>query len=236
MAEPNGDILTLNGVATYLKTGKHSIYRLAANGEIPMFKLGGAWRFPRSERDQWIAASVNETKPLFGLEVTATPFVESGKGVAPFKNVVMDYPLARAIEDGFVKEPAVVTQRNFIAEAHTPEEVDKIKLEDGVRLHETTKVELLTYARENGVAVAKPFMRVIARGTTHAASLLALLESDAFFEERYAGKVIQADSSRSSAEEEAMIARLLAVENAKLAPGYQAPAAQAIRKTASRKG
>jgi type III restriction enzyme len=52
--------------------------------------------------------AINELKPLFGLEVTATPFVESGKGQAPFKNVVMDYPLAQALEDGFVKEPAAV--------------------------------------------------------------------------------------------------------------------------------
>jgi len=73
-----------------------------------------------------------------------------------------------------------------------------------------TKVELLTYARENGVKVVKPFMLVIARDTTHAAALLALLESEAFYEGRYAGKVIQVDSSRSGAEEEVMITRLLA--------------------------
>ena len=157
--------------------------------------------------------SINELKPLFGLELTATPFVESPRGPVPFRNVVMDYPLARAMEDGFVKEPAVVTQRNFKAGDHTPEEVEKTKLEDGVRLHETTKVELLTYARENGVAVVKPFMLVIARDTTHAGQLLALLESAAFYEGRYAGKVIQVDSSRTGAEEEAMIARLLAVES-----------------------
>jgi type III restriction enzyme len=157
--------------------------------------------------------AINDLKPLFGLEVTATPFVESSRGPVPFKNVVMDYPLARAMEDGFVKEPAVVTQRNFDAKAHTPEEVEKIKLEDGVHLHETTKVELLTYARENGVKTVKPFMLVIARDTTHAGQLLALLESEAFFEGRYAGKVIQVDSSRTGAEEEAMISRLLAVES-----------------------
>ncbi len=157
--------------------------------------------------------SINELKPLFGLELTATPFVESTRGPVPFKNVVMDYPLARAMEDGFVKEPAVVTQRNFDARAHTPEELEKVKLEDGVRLHETTKVELLTYARENGVKAVKPFMLVIARDTTHAAQLSALLESDAFYEGRYRGKVIQVDSSRSGAEEEAMITRLLAVES-----------------------
>lgn len=141
--------------------------------------------------------AINELGPLFGLEVTATPFVESSKGPVPFKNVVMDYPLARAMEDGFVKEPAVVTQRNFDAKAHTPEEIEKTKLKDGVRLHETTKVELLTYARD----------------TTHAAQLLALLESEAFYEGRYQGKVIQVDSSRSGAEEEEMIARLLTVES-----------------------
>ncbi|WP_023130302.1 DEAD/DEAH box helicase [Pseudomonas aeruginosa] len=157
--------------------------------------------------------AINELRPLFGLEVTATPFVESSKGPVPFKNVVMDYPLARAMEDGFVKEPAVVTQRNFDAKAHTPEEIEKIKLEDGVRLHETTKVELLTYARENSVKLVKPFMLVIARDTTHAGQLLALLESEAFYEGRYQGKVIQVDSSRTGAEEEEMITRLLAVES-----------------------
>jgi len=158
--------------------------------------------------------SINDLKPLFGLEVTATPFVEAGSGkTIPFKNVVMDYPLARAMEDGFVKEPAVVTQRNFDAKAHTPEEIEKTKLEDGVRLHETTKVELATYARENGVKIVKPFMLVIARDTTHAGQLLALLESEAFYEGRYQGKVIQVDSSRTGAEEEEMIARLLDVES-----------------------
>lgn len=157
--------------------------------------------------------AINELKPLFGLEVTATPFVESSRGPVPFKNVVMNYPLAQALEDGFVKEPAVVTQRNFSAANHTPEEIEKIKLEDGVRLHELTKVELTTYARENGVPVVKPFMLVIARDTTHAAQLKTLIESEQFYEGRYAGKVIQVDSSRTGAEEEEMITRLLAVES-----------------------
>ena len=157
--------------------------------------------------------SINELKPLFGLELTATPFVESSKGPVPFQNVVMDYPLARAMEDGFVKEPAVVTQRNFDARAHSAEDIEKIKLEDGVRLHEATKVELLTYARENDAALVKPFMLVIARDTTHAGQLLALMESPDFYVGRYAGKVIQVDSSKSGKDEEEMITRLLAVES-----------------------
>ena len=157
--------------------------------------------------------ALNELKPLLGLELTATPFTESSKGPVPFKNVVVDYPLARAMDDGFVKEPAVVTQRNFDASQHTKEEIERIKLMDGIRLHEATKVELLTYAHENDVAIIKPFMLVIARDTTHAAQLLELMESAAFFEGRYKGKIIQVDSSKSGAAEEEMINRLLAVES-----------------------
>lgn len=157
--------------------------------------------------------AINELKPVLGLELTATPFVETTKEPMPFKNVVMDYPLARAMEDGFVKEPAVVTQRNFDASTMPPEEVERVKLQDGVRMHESTKVELQTYARTNDVKVVKPFMLVIARDTTHASQLLAHLQSEAFFSGRYNGKVIQVDSSKSGAEEEEMVRRLLAVES-----------------------
>jgi len=157
--------------------------------------------------------AINELKPLLGLELTATPFVETTKGPVAFKNVVVNYPLARAMEDGFVKEPAVVTQRNFDAKAMPPEEVERVKLQDGVRMHESTKVELKTYARTQGVKEVKPFMLVIARDTTHAGELLAYLQSDAFFAGRYRQKVIQVDSSKTGADEEVMIRRLLAVES-----------------------
>jgi type III restriction enzyme len=125
----------------------------------------------------------------------------------------MDYPLARAIEDGFVKEPAVVTQQNFDPSAHSAGALETIKLQDGVRVHEETKVHLLTYAQQTGEKLVKPFMLVIARDTTHAASLMANIESNNFFAGRYKGKVIQVDSSRTGAEEEEMIRRLLAVES-----------------------
>jgi type III restriction enzyme len=158
--------------------------------------------------------ALNDLRPLLGLELTATPFTEGAGGkTIPFKNVVMDYPLARAIDDGFVKEPAVVTQQNFEPSAHSPGTLETIKLKDGVRVHEETKVHLLTYAQQTGEKVVKPFMLVIARDTTHAAQLMATIESDGFFAGRYKGKVIQVDSSRSGAEEEEMIRRLLAVES-----------------------
>lgn len=60
MSEANSEILTLDEVAAYLKAGKKTVYRLAQKGEIPGFKLGGTWRFSRSDLDRWIAAQVAE--------------------------------------------------------------------------------------------------------------------------------------------------------------------------------
>lgn len=55
-------------------------------------------------------------------------------------------------------------------------------------------------------------MLVIARDTTHAAQLVEVIQDEKFFEGRYRDKVIQVDSSKSGAEEEQMIQRLLEVE------------------------
>lgn len=63
MTDPEGEILTLDEVAAYLKAGKRTVYRLAQAGRIPAFKLGGTWRFRRAELDQWIAARIDAAQP-----------------------------------------------------------------------------------------------------------------------------------------------------------------------------
>ncbi|MEP0755864.1 DEAD/DEAH box helicase family protein [Trichocoleus sp. Lan] len=156
--------------------------------------------------------AINELKPVLGLELTATPFIETSRGAIPFKNVIYDYPLGRAIVDGFVKEPAVVTRKDFNPAGMSPEQIEHLKLKDGVRLHESIKVELETYARETGNQIVKPFILVIARDTTHAAQLVELIQSISFFEGRYENKVIQVDSSKTGAQEDEMVERLLKVE------------------------
>jgi type III restriction enzyme len=158
--------------------------------------------------------AINELKPIIGLELTATPFVEvAGGKTSPFKNVIYDYALGKAMDDGFVKEPAVATRKDFNPAGMTPDDIERLKLEDGIRLHEGTKVELETYARETGNRIVKPFLLVIARDTTHAGQLQDLIKSDAFFDGRYKDKVIQVDSSQTGEKEDEMIQRLLAVES-----------------------
>lgn len=62
MTDIEDEILTLDEVAVYLKAGKRTVYRLAQEGKIPAFKLGGTWRFRRSDLELWIAESTNKQK------------------------------------------------------------------------------------------------------------------------------------------------------------------------------
>ena len=50
----DGSILNIKDVAEYLKVNERTVYRLAGAKKIPAFKVGGTWRFLRSDIDQWI--------------------------------------------------------------------------------------------------------------------------------------------------------------------------------------
>jgi excisionase family DNA binding protein len=49
------EIMTVREVAEFLKVTERTIYRLASEGEIPSFKVGGSWRFRRADLAAWMA-------------------------------------------------------------------------------------------------------------------------------------------------------------------------------------
>jgi type III restriction enzyme len=157
--------------------------------------------------------AINELKPLMGLELTATPSIETSKKPVYFQNVIYEYSLGKAITDGFVKDPAVVTRKDFNPASLSPAAIEQIKLEDGIYLHENIKAELKIYALQTGKPIVKPFMLVIARDTTHATQLLELIKSHEFAAGFYKDKVIQVDSSKTGSQEDEMVERLLKVEH-----------------------
>lgn len=62
MSDQLDAILTIDEVATYLKAGKRTVYRLASGGKIPAFKLGGTWRFRRGDLEKWIASRIGKAR------------------------------------------------------------------------------------------------------------------------------------------------------------------------------
>ena len=159
--------------------------------------------------------AINELKPVLGLELTATPFVETRKGRVPFKNVIFDYPLGKG-DGGRLCEGAGGRHAQELQPGGKSrrEQIEQMKLEDGIRLHESVKVELETYAREDGTAHREAVRAGRSPATPRTrADLMQLIQSDTFFEGRYKDKVIQVDSSKTGEEEDEMVERLLKVEN-----------------------
>jgi len=66
--QSDSEILTLREVSTYLKVTERTIYRLSAAKKIPAFKVGGAWRFSRSEIDLWIHRQTEESGAAGALQ------------------------------------------------------------------------------------------------------------------------------------------------------------------------
>lgn len=157
--------------------------------------------------------AINELKPILGIELTATPQVEIGGRNVPFRNVIYSYPLSEALNDGFVKQPWVAGRENFDSSKYDEEALEKIKLEDGVRLHESTKIHLQNYASERSEKPIKPFMLIIAQNMAHANDIEKFLKSTDFFEGNYNNKIRVVHSGIKADDEERMINDLLEVES-----------------------
>ncbi len=158
------------------------------------------------------AKAINDLKPILGIELTATPKTV-GANPRDFSNIIYHYPLSIALQDGYVKIPAVATRKDFNLKDYSPEQLETIKLEDGIHHHEYVRVELQTYAHTSGNKPVKPFMLVVAQDTQHAGQIKALIQSDAFFGGRFKDKVIEVHSNLSGDESDEAMARLLAVEH-----------------------
>jgi excisionase family DNA binding protein len=50
----DGEIMTLQEVAAYLKLAERTVYLYAQRGQLPGIKIGSAWRFRRTDLDAWL--------------------------------------------------------------------------------------------------------------------------------------------------------------------------------------
>ena len=146
--------------------------------------------------------AINHLKPVLGLEYTATPKIND--------NVIYSFTLAESI-GRFIKTPTVVTRSNLTTS--DAEEIEMLKLMDGMTLHEVKKGRLIEYCTANNIPIVKPFVLISTKDTTHASEVKKLVESDSFFEGRYSSKVIEIHSGKTGVESDENIKRLLSVES-----------------------
>ncbi|WP_221633560.1 DEAD/DEAH box helicase family protein [Listeria seeligeri] len=159
------------------------------------------------------ALALNELKPILGLELTATPLAKKGTKQVPFKNVVYEYPLSKAIEDGYTRTPFAVTRSDINFYNFGDEQIDKLMLLDGITCHENVKNKLEVYANNNNKRRVKPFMLVVCKNTEHATITENFIKSDEFKNGEYKYKTITVHSKMRGSESEQNMRLLLDVED-----------------------
>lgn len=157
-------------------------------------------------------AALDNLHPMLGLELTATPLWKKGTKQVPFKNVVYEYPLSKAIADGYTRTPFAVTRTNIDFYNFGEEQLDKLMILDGITCHEHVKKKLELYAEETGKEFVKPFMLIVCQDTEHAERVENFVKSDEFREGGYRNKTITVHSKMRGAESEFNMRLLLEVE------------------------
>lgn len=156
--------------------------------------------------------ALNELKPVLGLELTATPLYTQNSKQVPFKNVVYEYSLAKAIADGYTRTPFAMTRSDVDFRNFGDEDIDKMMLIDGITHHEYIKTQLEVYAKNHNVKVVKPFMMVVCKDINHAKLVESFICSPEFKGGYYVTRTIEVDSKAKGAKADENTRLLLDVE------------------------
>ncbi|MDR2797804.1 MAG: PTS sugar transporter subunit IIA [Treponema sp.] len=128
-----GDILTIDEVAKYLRVSERTVYDWAQKGEIPSGKIGTVWRFKRSEIEKWVndRLSVNTVIPQ-----TGTVHVESI--ISPDRILFLDYSTKRdallALVDNIATAPQIKNREELSTEILKREELMSTAIGRGIAI------------------------------------------------------------------------------------------------------
>lgn len=148
--------------------------------------------------------AINYLKPVLGLEFTATPKSTT--------NIIYSYDLARGAVEGYLKIPVVMGRSNMAG--YSQDDIEEMKIRDGLTLHEHRKTVLREYCSDNDLGYVKPIVLIACKDTEHAKKIRALIDNDAFLNGKYKGKVIEIHSKQTGEESEENIRLLLSIESA----------------------
>lgn len=147
--------------------------------------------------------AINYLKPILGLEFTATPKSPS--------NVIYSYDVARGAAEGYLKIPVVMGRSNIAG--YSQDDIEEMKIRDGLTLHEHRKTVLREYCANNELDYVKPIVLIACKDTDHAKKIRALIDSDDFMNGKYKGKVIEIHSKQTGEESEENVRLLLSIES-----------------------
>ena len=165
-------------------------------------------------------SALDTLDPLFGLEMTATPYLGTqGTGrnarQIKMKNVLYSYNLGDAIRGELVKDPWVGTEADVDFSQYDQDaiETDARKLQLACFFHERAKIALQEYALENNKKKVKPVMLVVAKDIDHSNKLKVFIDSEDFRGGEFRGKVIEINTRQRGEESDDNIEKLISLEH-----------------------
>ncbi len=148
--------------------------------------------------------AINYLKPILGLEFTATPKSTT--------NIIYAYDVARGATEGYLKIPVVMGRSNTAG--YSQDDIEEMKIRDGLTLHENRKAVLREYCSNNSLDYVKPIVLIACKDTDHANRIREKIDSDDFLKGKYKGKVIEVHSKQTGEESEENVKLLLSIESA----------------------
>ena len=145
-------------------------------------------------RGEQSGKAIHELSPILGLEFTATPAFRS--------NIIYSYSLGDAVRDGLIKRLRAVIRKN---DRSFEEELDELKLIDGLRIHMKKKVELATYCKNHNRPPIKPVVFISTKDIAHGQSIQDKLESDKFMKGEFKRKTLYIHSGSEDEQIEALM-------------------------------
>jgi excisionase family DNA binding protein len=109
------DLMTTRQLQELLHVDRITIYRMLEDGRLPGFKVGGQWRFPRREVENWLRGQRGKAAPqaVAPLE-PASPLKPDGPIATPCMEAIQDI-LAEACDSGAVMVSASGTPLTAIS-------------------------------------------------------------------------------------------------------------------------
>lgn len=140
---------------------------------------------------------IADLKPILGLEFTATPEYTG--------NIIYSYSLGDAVNDYIVKRLEAVVRKD---DRSYNEELDELKLIEGLRIHEKTKVWLEEFCKNYNLDSIKPMAFVSTKNIAHGEEIQKKIESSEFMDGIYKDKTLYVHSGS----EDEQIQELLTLE------------------------
>jgi PTS system nitrogen regulatory IIA component len=132
-----GDILTLEEVARYLRVSERTVYDWAQKGDIPSGKIGTVWRFKKEDIEAWVNQRISPGS-FAGRKAQKFAPLSFGPLISPDRILFLNYSAKRdlllALADNISLAPQIKNRQELAQEILRREELMSTAIGRGIAI------------------------------------------------------------------------------------------------------